>query len=113
MNGSAEAIVTLSASSSGRGAGAVLGPATWVDADLIVTGARKASFWQTYIREGFTPAVLAETGVQFDRLLTGLANTGSQSSQPVDCLEDIRLLGDHQGGLNSCHQVARNGCHKT
>jgi nucleotide-binding universal stress UspA family protein len=63
MNGSAESHCPIECVV-GRGevAGAVLGLATWLDADLIVMGARKASFWRTYIREGFTPAVLAEAG---------------------------------------------------
>jgi nucleotide-binding universal stress UspA family protein len=63
MNGSAEGHCPIEfVVEHGEVAGAVLGLAAWVDADLIIMGARKASFWRTYIREGFTPAVLAEAG---------------------------------------------------
>jgi nucleotide-binding universal stress UspA family protein len=63
MNGSAEGHCPIECVvEHGEVAGAVLGLAAWVDADLIIMGARKASFWRTYIREGFTPAVLAEAG---------------------------------------------------
>lgn len=63
MNGSAEGrCLTECVVGRGEVAGAVLGLASWVDADLIIMGARKASFWRTYIQSGLTPAVLAEAG---------------------------------------------------
>jgi nucleotide-binding universal stress UspA family protein len=63
MNGSAEGrCLTEYVVERGEIAGAVLDLASWVDADLIIMGARKASFWRTYIQSGLTPAVLAEAG---------------------------------------------------
>ena len=63
MNGSAKGRCPIECVvERGEVAGAVLGLATSVDADLIVMGARKASFWRTYIQAGLTPAVLAEAG---------------------------------------------------
>jgi nucleotide-binding universal stress UspA family protein len=43
----------------GDSAEAILELAERVDADLIVLGARKASFWLKYIESGLTPAILA------------------------------------------------------
>jgi nucleotide-binding universal stress UspA family protein len=43
----------------GNAAEAILELATRVQADLIVLGARKASFWLTYIERGLTPDLLA------------------------------------------------------
>ena len=44
----------------GDAAKAILELATRVQADLIVLGARKASFWLTYIERGLTPDLLAQ-----------------------------------------------------
>ena len=44
----------------GKAAEAILGLAARVQADLIVLGARKASFWLEFVRTGLTPALLAE-----------------------------------------------------
>lgn len=44
----------------GDAAEAILGLAQRVDADLIVLGARKSSFWLTRVEKGLTPALLAE-----------------------------------------------------
>jgi nucleotide-binding universal stress UspA family protein len=44
----------------GDAAKAILELATRVHADLIVLGARKASFWLTYIERGLTPDLLAQ-----------------------------------------------------
>jgi len=44
----------------GAAAVAILNLAERVGADLIVLGARKASFWLTHIERGLTPALLAE-----------------------------------------------------
>ena len=44
----------------GRAARAILDLAWRVDADLIVLGARKASFWMPMVERGLTPAILAE-----------------------------------------------------
>lgn len=44
----------------GEAADAILGLATKVQADLIVLGARKASFWLTHIVHGLTPDLLAQ-----------------------------------------------------
>ncbi|WP_263368883.1 universal stress protein [Edaphobacter bradus] len=44
----------------GDAAKAILELATKVQADLIVLGARKASFWLTYIERGLTPDLLAQ-----------------------------------------------------
>jgi nucleotide-binding universal stress UspA family protein len=44
----------------GKAAEAILALAKRVDADLIVLGARKASFWVEFVRTGLTPALLAE-----------------------------------------------------
>jgi nucleotide-binding universal stress UspA family protein len=44
----------------GDAAKAILGLATKVQADLIVLGARKASFWLTYVEHGLTPDLLAQ-----------------------------------------------------
>jgi nucleotide-binding universal stress UspA family protein len=44
----------------GAAADAILGLATKVQADLIVLGARKASFWLTHIVHGLTPDLLAQ-----------------------------------------------------
>lgn len=44
----------------GKAAEAILGLAARVGADLIVLGARKASFWLEFVRTGLTPALLAE-----------------------------------------------------
>ena len=63
MNGSAgDRCFTECVVERGEVAGAVLGLASWVDADLVIMGARKASFWRPYIQSGLTPAVLAEAG---------------------------------------------------
>jgi nucleotide-binding universal stress UspA family protein len=43
----------------GKAAEAILSLATRVNADLIILGARKASFWIEFIRTGLTPALLA------------------------------------------------------
>jgi nucleotide-binding universal stress UspA family protein len=43
----------------GEAADAILALANKVDADLIVLGARKASFWLSYVETGVTPALLA------------------------------------------------------
>jgi nucleotide-binding universal stress UspA family protein len=43
----------------GKSSEAILALATRVNADLIVLGARKASFWVEYVRTGLTPALLA------------------------------------------------------
>ena len=43
----------------GKSSEAILGLATRVNADLIVLGARKSSFWFEYVRTGLTPALLA------------------------------------------------------
>ena len=44
----------------GKASEAILALAKRVDADLIVLGARKASFWVEFVRTGLTPALLAE-----------------------------------------------------
>jgi nucleotide-binding universal stress UspA family protein len=44
----------------GNAAKAILELATRVHADLVVLGARKASFWLTYIERGLTPDLLAQ-----------------------------------------------------
>lgn len=44
----------------GKAAQAILALAARVNADLIVLGARKSSFWLTYVHTGLTPALLAE-----------------------------------------------------
>jgi nucleotide-binding universal stress UspA family protein len=44
----------------GSVANVILGLARRVNADLIVLGARRSSFWLTYIDTGLTPALLAE-----------------------------------------------------
>jgi nucleotide-binding universal stress UspA family protein len=43
----------------GKSSAAILALAKRVDADLIVLGARKDSFWIEYVRTGLTPALLA------------------------------------------------------
>ena len=43
----------------GKASEAILALAKRVDADLIVLGARKASFWVEFVRTGLTPALLA------------------------------------------------------
>jgi nucleotide-binding universal stress UspA family protein len=43
----------------GQSSEAILALAKRVNADLIVLGARKASFWVEYVRTGLTPALLA------------------------------------------------------
>jgi len=43
----------------GKAAEAILARAARVKADLIVLGARKASFWVEFVRTGLTPALLA------------------------------------------------------
>lgn len=45
----------------GAAAKAILDLAKRVDADLIVLGARKSSFWLTRVERGLTPALLAES----------------------------------------------------
>ena len=63
MNGSAHGhCITECVVARGEVAAAVVGLASWVDADLIIMGARRASFWRTYIQSGLIPAVLAEAG---------------------------------------------------
>jgi nucleotide-binding universal stress UspA family protein len=44
----------------GEAAKVILSLAAREEADLIVLGARKASFWLTYVRPGVTPALIAE-----------------------------------------------------
>jgi nucleotide-binding universal stress UspA family protein len=44
----------------GKATAAILSLAARVDADLLVLGARKASFWLTYVHPGLTPSLLAE-----------------------------------------------------
>jgi len=44
----------------GKAAEAILGLAARVQADLIVLGARKSSFWLTFVKQGLTPSLLAE-----------------------------------------------------
>ncbi len=44
----------------GKASEAILSLAEQVDADLIVLGARKATFWIEYVQTGLTPALLAE-----------------------------------------------------
>ncbi len=44
----------------GEAAAGVLELAERVSADLIVLGARHASFWLTHVEEGMTPSLLAE-----------------------------------------------------
>jgi nucleotide-binding universal stress UspA family protein len=44
----------------GEAAHAILSLAARVEADLIVLGARKASFWLSYVKPGLTPALIAE-----------------------------------------------------
>jgi nucleotide-binding universal stress UspA family protein len=44
----------------GNAATGILALAARVNADLIVLGARKSSFWLTYVNTGVTPALLAE-----------------------------------------------------
>jgi nucleotide-binding universal stress UspA family protein len=44
----------------GKAAEAILGLAAEVRADLIVLGARKSSFWLTFIEQGLTPSLLVE-----------------------------------------------------
>jgi nucleotide-binding universal stress UspA family protein len=44
----------------GKSSDAILALAAKVEADLIVLGARKSSFWIEYVQPGLTPALLAE-----------------------------------------------------